>query len=113
MLAKREPVAARMVPMLLAMMVVMDVQAQSASPARYPWDKRPEECFQSSGAADSRCGSDDWPTWNDTFQRVAYLYSAEQFGLLERALRELTSSRKSFLNGDSPANAAYWVFRRM
>src|SRR5262249_47994763 len=98
---------------LLAMLISVDAIAQTASPIRYPWDKRPDLCFQTGAANDSRCASDDWPSWSDTVQRITYLYNSEQFVLLERAMDELVSSKKGFINGDSPASAAYWAFRHL
>lgn len=101
--------------MLLVLLVVtsVDALAQTAPPTRYPWDKRPGLCFQAGALNDSRCQADDWPSWTDTFQRVTLLYNSEQFVLLERAMHELASSKKVFVNGDSPASAAYWAFRRL
>lgn len=54
-----------------------------------------------------------WSTFDDAFQRVAFLYNTEQFAALETALKNASSSQKTFVEGDSPAAAAYWAFRRM
>jgi hypothetical protein len=80
---------------------------------KYPWDKRPARCFESNSENDSACVLDNWPTWDATLQRVAHLYNIENFVLLDRAMHELVSSEKRFVNGDSPAGAVYWAFRRL
>ena len=98
--------------LVFALVIAVDGWAQTAT-ARYPWDKRPDLCFQSGSNADPRCAAENWPTWSATVQRVADLYNNEQFPLLERAMSEIASSKKTFTNGDSPASAAYWVFRRL
>ena len=96
---------------LLAAVAAEEAVAQTAPQTRYPWDKRPEFCFQRDTPDVPQCASDDWPTWHATLERVTYLYEFEQFVLLERALKELVASKKVFVNGDSPASAAYWAFR--
>lgn len=85
--------------------------ATDAPAPRYPWDVRPMKCFaapQSEG-----CALDDWPNFRETMRRIMYLYTAEQWVLLDRALAELTSTQKRFARGEMPANAAYWAFRRL
>jgi len=44
---------------------------------------------------------------------VTALYTTGQFAALEAVLKDASSSQKTFLEGDSPAAAAYWAFRLM
>ena len=97
---------------LIATLTFVDAEAQTAPMSRYPWDKRPDFCLQG-GAHDAQCLKDDWPTWTLTLGRITALYDSEQFALLERAMHEAVSSKEFFKNGDSPASAVYWAFRRL
>jgi hypothetical protein len=98
---------------LIGALMLVDAVAQTAATNRYPWDNRPAFCSQADAARDARCVRDDWPTWVVTLRRITDLYNSEQFALLERAMHEAVSSKKFFTNGDSPASAVYWAFRRM
>jgi hypothetical protein len=104
------PCLSRALLFLLALATAVNAAAQSG-PARYPWDDRPDVCFQSEGATSPRCQAENWPTWDKTIERIRQLYKSEQFALLDRAMGEIASSKESFGNGDSPASAAYWAFR--
>jgi hypothetical protein len=87
--------------------------AQTPSPSRYPWDARPATCLNESRAAAPECALDNWPTFDETVQRVAFLYQTEQFPLLERALADIVSSNKRYVSGNPASSAAYWAFRRL
>lgn len=88
--------------------------SQAPGQDRYPWDRRPLECFDTAKAKEPQCfPAENWPSLVMTVQRVSSLYYSGQFALLERALQDLVSSKKRFDDGDSPAAAAYWSFRRM
>jgi hypothetical protein len=95
-------------------LVLLPVHAhgQRFDPNKYPWDQRPEHCFKSESGA-PECAIDSWPTFDATAARVAGLFHTEQFHLLERALTEVTTSRKHFPSGYTPASAAYWAFRSL
>jgi hypothetical protein len=58
-------------------------------------------------------GSRSWSSWNETKDQVTTLYRTSQFMDLEAALKDASLSQKTFLEGDSPAAAAYWAFRLM
>jgi hypothetical protein len=80
---------------------------------RYPWDRRPERCFQEPGVKAPECVADHWPSFDVTVSRLAFLYQSELFQLLERALADITSSRKQFDSGYTATSAAYWTFRAL
>lgn len=88
--------------------------AQVLAQEPYPWERRPADCLDPAKANERRCAPEEnWPTFDFTIQRIASLYSGGQFVLLERALKDVVSSKKRFDDGDSPAAAAYWTFRRL
>ncbi len=88
-----------------------DVWAQGDQERRYPWDERPGLCFESEANVTPQCELNSWSDWDMTVRRVVSLYLAADFELLERALHELLTSRKTYSNGASTASAAYWAFR--
>jgi hypothetical protein len=104
---------ARLVSALLLITASASASGQAASSERYPWDKRPASCFELTGSTDPQCTLDSWPNWEETLLQVRFLYNKEQFILLERAMQDAASSDKRFTDGDTPASAAYWAFRRM
>src|SRR4051812_12292956 len=70
------------------------VSPHTSAAERYPWDTRAEACFSEPHAASPRCTLVNWPTFDETVQRVTSLYQSEAFPLLERALAELAASRE-------------------
>jgi hypothetical protein len=84
---------------------------QAPSPPRYPWDIRPATCLNGPRVAAPGCTVENWPTFDETRRRVAGLYQAEQFSLLEQALAEIAASQTRFTSGRPATSAAYWAFR--
>jgi hypothetical protein len=81
--------------------------------ARYPWDQRPAECFVAPPPNKPECGVDLWPSFDATWRQVAYLYVNGKFDLLERAMRELASSDKTYMDGETASNGVYHAFKRL
>jgi hypothetical protein len=111
---------ARLGLLLLALCLVAEAAPKAPAPAspsaqtRYPWDRRAELCTSSAPApSPDLCQGDDWSSWSLTNQRVGFLFTIEQWGLLERALKELVPSKRVYPGGDSPASAVYWAFRSL
>jgi len=71
----------------------------TAPPKRYPWDKRPPECFLPDTKPSQQCTADDWPNYADTKWRVDHLILDPDFDLLQRAENELGFSDKRFASG--------------
>jgi hypothetical protein len=111
---------ARVAIALLASCLLADAMAQfpatpgggpAAPMTRYPWDRRAELCKPPSVPSGDQCNPDDWPTWAMTSQRVGYLFMIEQWGLLERALKELVPSTRVYPGGETAPSAVHWAIR--
>jgi hypothetical protein len=98
---------------LLLACVTGTPHADELAGPRYPWDNRPTKCFTEPSASQPECIFDNWPSFEETIRRLAFLYGTEQFALLERAMTDLTKSEKTFASGKSTASAAYQAFRRL
>lgn len=85
--------------------------AQPESMSRYPWDTRPANCLDHPKTLE--CAHEDWPNFDETVRRITYLYQAENFLLLERALAEITTTNPKFSSGQPALSAVYWSFRRL
>jgi hypothetical protein len=102
--------------LLLASCLAAEAAPKAPAPAqtRYPWDRRAELCSASAPSpSPDLCTGDDWSSWSLTHQRVGFLFTIEQWGLLERALKETVPSKRVYPGGDSPASAVYWAFRAL
>jgi hypothetical protein len=112
--SKQRPVFAALLMLSVTMLAASQAFAQVPAQQPYPWQRRAAECLDAAKAHERRCmPEENWPTFELTIQRVASLYSGDQFALLERALQDVVSSKKRFDDGDSPAASAYWTFRRL
>lgn len=98
---------------LLFACVAVTANADNLGGQRYPWDTRPTKCINVKNALGPECTIDNWRTFDETVQRISFLYQTGQYALLERAMVDLTTSEKTFASGKSNASAAYWAFRRM
>src|SRR5262245_49277646 len=103
---------ARLAILLLASCLAAEAASPAPAQTRYPWDRRAELCTGNAPSpSPDLCNGDDWSSWSLTHQRVGFLFTIEQWGLLERALKETVSSKRTYPGGDSPASAVYWAFR--
>lgn len=92
--------------LLLASLACSAVLAQPAPPQlpkRFPWDHRPNKCFlprDDGGPPGPMCEARDWPSFGETRRHIDMLLGLQEFGLLERAEREVGFSRERFPTGE-------------
>lgn len=96
------------------MYVVNHARAADTNGAEpYPWDKRPKECFVVPTPERQECAADNWPGFDATWRQIAYLYVNGKFDLLERAMRELAASDRTYMDGRSATGGVYEAFKRL